>query len=568
LETRWDVATLAARSAPFVSYFIGRKAVIRRVAFAVVTAALLCAAMMGFAPPSSFATTVPDTSALGGSVPESAPKTDTRPRLLFTTTKGQIMVVLYNDVAPKTVAQLTKFAEAGIYDGIPFARIEPGFVVQVADERGRATPLTTAQSAVLTRIPLEVKRAITPNQKLATGQPLHRRGVLSLAHADGDVDSGGVSFSFLLGDAPHLDGEYTVFGEIERGQGVIDTIAALKTEKARPLESVLIQDVAVLDAVAAAKVEILDLPAPVSGPRVVFSTTAGDFVVQLEPTLTPLRVERLRELLAARAYDGVTVLRTRALSYVQLGSTAAVAMKTGVKPDDWRAESTARSKNEQHFVGALTMSDDEWDANGKIGSLSITLANNGSLDPLYTRVGSVIGGLENIREMSSAATDKDGFPKESIRVLRAELLTDDAPLPALRATQSLTATQSTAKSTLVIGVVLCVVGLVLARFAKRIPIHVISALGALVTLMAFFLVWTEATRRPSAGTMGIVCFALGIGIFRLMSGFERKSTGSMPPAFSGPAIARWPNSAQHLKLINSVHSIHSIRKHCLSLNRK
>jgi hypothetical protein len=76
----------------------------------------------------------------------------------------------------------------------------------------------------------------------------HRRGTLSMARYDDRPDSGETSFSILLGDAPHLDGKYTVFGQLESGEDVLELIARAATdERHQPLRPIVVRRAEVAD---------------------------------------------------------------------------------------------------------------------------------------------------------------------------------------------------------------------------------------------------------------------------------------------------------------------------------
>jgi cyclophilin family peptidyl-prolyl cis-trans isomerase len=138
-------------------------------------------------------------------------------RVLLRTKQGDVLVALFSD-APQTARQFLHLASSGVFDGTRFLRAEPGFVVQVGAPATRRTPLTPAQRAQIHKLPLEVSPVLR-----------HRRGSLSLAHPRNQPDSGDTSFAILLADAPQLDGQYTVFGEVERGMEVIDAISRVET---------------------------------------------------------------------------------------------------------------------------------------------------------------------------------------------------------------------------------------------------------------------------------------------------------------------------------------------------
>lgn len=129
-------------------------------------------------------------------------------RIVLHTIAGDIVLALYPDVAPRHVAQILALARQGIYDGSHFYRMDPRFVAQISEIEDRRPPLTAGQLAAVHKLPLE------------TSDLKHRAGLLSMARFD-DPNSARTSFSIVLGDAPHLDGKYTIFGHVESGMDVI-----------------------------------------------------------------------------------------------------------------------------------------------------------------------------------------------------------------------------------------------------------------------------------------------------------------------------------------------------------
>ncbi|MBI3831643.1 MAG: peptidylprolyl isomerase [Planctomycetes bacterium] len=131
-------------------------------------------------------------------------------RVILHTNGGDIVLALYPKVAPRTCEQFLEMVSAGVYDGTRFHRLDPNFVLQNAGHNDRPEPLTGPQRETVHKLKAEFSRVP------------HKYGVLSMAHADGDPDSGESSFSIMLAAAPHLDGKYTVFGEVVRGMDVVE----------------------------------------------------------------------------------------------------------------------------------------------------------------------------------------------------------------------------------------------------------------------------------------------------------------------------------------------------------
>ncbi len=159
----------------------------------------------------------------------------TADRVLLRTTCGDIVVVLYADAAPAHVEQILQLVRHGVYDTTHIYRVEPTFLVQTSDANDRRIPLSAAQRSVLRPIPFE------------RNEFLHRRGSLTMARRLDDLNSAESSFSILLVDAPHLDGDFTVFGRVEWGWDVLDEICrAPRDENNRPEERIEIEKATVV----------------------------------------------------------------------------------------------------------------------------------------------------------------------------------------------------------------------------------------------------------------------------------------------------------------------------------
>jgi peptidyl-prolyl cis-trans isomerase B (cyclophilin B) len=145
------------------------------------------------------------------------------PRVIFHTIAGDLVFALYPKVAPRTVEQFLELNRNGVYDTTHFVRLEPGFVLQAGPADDRIIPLTIAQRTLIHKLPGEY----APDVR-------HKRGVLSLARPDNDPNGGETSFSILLADVPHLDGKYTVFGELESGADVLEVLERVPQSNGRP----------------------------------------------------------------------------------------------------------------------------------------------------------------------------------------------------------------------------------------------------------------------------------------------------------------------------------------------
>jgi len=141
-------------------------------------------------------------------------------RAVFLTRFGEFEVGFYSEAAPKTSRHILKLCQYGAYTGNHFFNVQPDYHVQVEDvTSGRVAPLSRGIKKLdKKRIPLEVSEDL-----------VHEAGSVSLARG-GDPDTGGSSFAILLNRAPHLDGNYTVFGRVTKGLGVLYEVEDVETE--------------------------------------------------------------------------------------------------------------------------------------------------------------------------------------------------------------------------------------------------------------------------------------------------------------------------------------------------
>ncbi|MBV9773916.1 MAG: peptidylprolyl isomerase [Gemmatimonadetes bacterium] len=149
----------------------------------------------------------------------------------FQTNKGSFTAELYPDAAPLTVASFEKLVKDGFYDGIIFHRVEPNFVVQGGDPLTKELPLTDRRIGTGGpgyNVKLEVQ-----------GNPhLHKTGALSMARSQ-HPDSAGSQFFVVLDErnGRHLDGQYTVFGQVTDGMDVVKQL-----QRGDVMEKVTISD--------------------------------------------------------------------------------------------------------------------------------------------------------------------------------------------------------------------------------------------------------------------------------------------------------------------------------------
>lgn len=118
---------------------------------------------------------------------------------------GRVVIRLRPDLAPGHVARIKELTRQGFYDGLPFHRVIDGFMAQGGDPLGNGTGGS--------------------GQKLKAefSRERHVRGTASMARA-ANPDSADSQFFIVFDEAPHLDGQYTVWGQVVEGMEHVDAL--------------------------------------------------------------------------------------------------------------------------------------------------------------------------------------------------------------------------------------------------------------------------------------------------------------------------------------------------------
>jgi cyclophilin family peptidyl-prolyl cis-trans isomerase len=172
------------------------------------------------------------------------PITEPMQKVVIETSMGNIMIALYNET-PLHRDNFIKLVNENFYDGVLFHRIIQGFMIQAGDPNSKAAE---------------------PGQRLGMGGPgytiaaeivpnlYHKRGAVAAARlsdqANPKKESSG-SQVYIVDNpngVPHLNGQYTVFGEVVKGLEVVDLIAAQAKDQAdRPIENIKIITMKIVD---------------------------------------------------------------------------------------------------------------------------------------------------------------------------------------------------------------------------------------------------------------------------------------------------------------------------------
>ena len=131
---------------------------------------------------------------------QKSPENTTLPQVRLQTTQGDLLIALFENEAPNTVANFISLVEQKYYDGLTFHRVLPGFMAQ------GGCPIGNGSGGPGYKIPCECGEE---------NHSHHFAGTLSMAHAG--KDTGGSQFFMTFRPTPHLDGKHTVFGRVVEG---------------------------------------------------------------------------------------------------------------------------------------------------------------------------------------------------------------------------------------------------------------------------------------------------------------------------------------------------------------
>jgi peptidylprolyl isomerase len=131
--------------------------------------------------------------------------TSTDNTLVLDTTQGRVTIAMRPDLAPDHVARIKELVRQGFYNGIVFHRVIDGFMAQTGCPQGTGTGGSGKKL------------------KAEFNKEKHVRGTVSMARA-ANPDSGDSQFFICFADAPFLNGQYTVWGQVTEGMENVDKI--------------------------------------------------------------------------------------------------------------------------------------------------------------------------------------------------------------------------------------------------------------------------------------------------------------------------------------------------------
>ncbi|MEJ5900186.1 peptidylprolyl isomerase [Ochrobactrum teleogrylli] len=138
--------------------------------------------------------------------------------LVLETTKGNVVLELYPDLAPGHVERIKELAREGAYDGVVFHRVIDGFMAQTGDVK-----FGKSGGEYFNGSRAGMGGSDKPDLKAEFSNTQHKRGTASMARSQ-NPNSANSQFFICFTDAPWLDRQYTVWGQVIEGMDNVDKI--------------------------------------------------------------------------------------------------------------------------------------------------------------------------------------------------------------------------------------------------------------------------------------------------------------------------------------------------------
>jgi len=327
------------------------------------------------------------------------------------TTAGRIVIDLLPEQARNHVGYFIKLANEGAYNGTTFHRLIAHGIIQGGDP--------------FSKDPEQIGQYGTGGLKILAFEPgagAHVRGAVSSVLVPGNRDSAGAQFFICVTPQAALDGQYTVFGRVVEGIGVVTKISEAPTDPAgRANDRIEMTSVTIRDAPRSGVEPFsTESVAELAHYRAVLETSLGTITIEFLPEKAPNHVRNFLRLAAAGVYDQLTFHRVVPGFMVQtgyLGSKRVVmddAQQALVRTLQPEFNDTAHDKG----IVSMARGDDPASAST---SFFIVTARVPSLDGTYTAFGRVVDGMSVAEAIEQVPRDGE-TPKTRIDLLRVRVV--------------------------------------------------------------------------------------------------------------------------------------------------
>ncbi len=329
---------------------------------------------------------------------------------------GKILIRLFPDVAPETVANFKMLVSQGFYDGLIFHRVIKDFMIQGGDPDGNGTGGS----------PDNIKGEFKNNG--FENNLKHLRGVVSMARRGDDMNSASSQFFICHQNFASGNGDYAAFGYVAYGMDVVDKIANVQTNSAdKPYTDVVISSARFANVPAEAMMDPLDrfaVTTEATDTVLLDIENYGKILVRLYPDKAPITVANFKTLVASGFYNGLTFHRVIKGFMIQGGDPKGNG--TGGSDTTITGEFSANGiENDiSHVRGVLSMArgNDMNSASSQFFICQGATENLAHLDGNYAAFGYVLDGMDVVDAIASVSTDIYDKPRTTVRITSAKFV--------------------------------------------------------------------------------------------------------------------------------------------------
>ena len=327
------------------------------------------------------------------------------------TTAGRIVLELLPDKAPNHVGYFIKLAQEGAYNGTTFHRLIKHGIIQGGDPLSK-DPSKAAQygSGGLKMLAFE------------PGAGSHVRGAVSSVLVPGNRDSAGAQFFICVTPQAALDGQFTVFGRVVEGIGIVTKISEAPVDGAgRATERIEMTSVTIRDAPPAGVVPFsVESPAELAKYRAVLETSLGSITIEFLPDKAPNHVRNFLRLASAGVYDATAFHRVVPGFMIQTGYLGSKQFVMDEAQQALVGTLQPEFNDTLHDKGVVSMARGEDPASAST-SFFIVTARVPSLDLTYTAFGRVVDGMSVVEAIEQVPRDGEA-PRTRVDLLRVRVV--------------------------------------------------------------------------------------------------------------------------------------------------
>ena len=327
------------------------------------------------------------------------------------TTAGRIVLELLPDKAPNHVGYFIKLAQEGAYNGTTFHRLIKHGIIQGGDP--------------LSKDPSKAAQYGTGGLKMVAFEPgagSHVRGAVSSVLVPGNRDSAGAQFFICVTPQAALDGQFTVFGRVVEGIGIVTKISEAPVDGAgRATERIEMTSVTIRDAPPAGVVPFsVESPAELAKYRAVLETSLGNITIEFLPDKAPNHVRNFLRLASAGVYDATAFHRVVPGFMIQTGYLGSKQFVMDEAQQALVGTLQPEFNDTLHDKGVVSMARGEDPASAST-SFFIVTARVPSLDLTYTAFGRVVDGMSVVEAIEQVPREGEA-PKTRVELVRVRVV--------------------------------------------------------------------------------------------------------------------------------------------------